>query len=60
VLRDIVEHDHPIVTILYVTAGTMNTLVSSSGTETSQLHWRLQISPSRQPVFTANNAISAR
>lgn len=40
--------------------GTINTKISSSGTLTSQAHCNLQISASRQPVLTANNAISAR
>ena len=40
--------------------GTIKTKVSNSGTLTSQSHCNLQISASRQPVLTANNAISAR
>jgi hypothetical protein len=55
-----VQHHQSVIGIFTYRPGMMNTDVSKAGTFTSQSHRRRHISPSLQPVLTANNAISAR
>jgi hypothetical protein len=55
-----IEHHQPVLPVLDARTWDEKTEMPSSGTGTSHSHSKLQISASRHPVFTANEAISAR